>query len=117
MCELVKRVSEYILNASHLVQLPVAEAMLTCKDKSTEEESSQVFVPFINEAHVGTKELSLVTSLTTSDVEDCVMSSSVSGVPTAASLSSSPPLPSHIPHDSTPPNSPNVNITPASTPG
>lgn len=64
-----------------LAQLPIAEAMLTCCD-----ETSQLFIPFVNEVRVGPADHILSVSV---DMEDC----------------SSPPAPSL-----TPPSSPNVQV-------
>ena len=46
--EVCNRISCYISGACHVVQLPIGEAMITYKEKLSEEESSQIFVPFIN---------------------------------------------------------------------
>lgn len=69
------------------VQLPIAEAMLTCHD-----ESSQIFIPFISEVRVGPSDSGISVSV---DLEE-----SATGGPL---LSSSPPAP-----PLTPPSSPNV---------
>ncbi|XP_018904006.1 phosphofurin acidic cluster sorting protein 2 isoform X2 [Bemisia tabaci] len=56
--ELISRISQY-LNAAHTVQFPIAEAMITYKEKSSDEESSQIFIPFINDVRVGSSEVVL----------------------------------------------------------
>lgn len=50
--ELVGRVGQYLALAHH-TQLPIAEAMVTYKEKLTDDESSQVFVPFVSDVRVG----------------------------------------------------------------
>lgn len=65
-----------------LAQLPIGEAMLTCYD-----ETSQLFIPFINEVRVGPADHVLSVSV---DMDD---------------ICSSPPAPSL-----TPPSSPNVQV-------
>ncbi|CAH1792896.1 unnamed protein product [Owenia fusiformis] len=62
MTDIVNRVTRYVNGASNLVQLPLAEAMITYKNKSTDEESSQVFLPFINDVRVGLTDASIIQS-------------------------------------------------------
>uniref|UniRef100_A0A4W3KDF7 Phosphofurin acidic cluster sorting protein 2 n=1 Tax=Callorhinchus milii TaxID=7868 RepID=A0A4W3KDF7_CALMI len=45
--DVVARVTQYISNANIAHQLPIAEAMLTYKQKSPDEDSCQKFIPFI----------------------------------------------------------------------
>jgi len=52
IAELVGRVSQY-LNLSYSSHLSIAEAMVTYKEKLTDEESCQVFVPFVSDVKVG----------------------------------------------------------------
>ncbi|KAI5746143.1 hypothetical protein M8J77_000326 [Diaphorina citri] len=59
--EAVTRILHYVSIASTPVLLPVAEAMLTYKEKSSDDESSQIFIPFINEVRLGTPLLYEVT--------------------------------------------------------
>ncbi|XP_013887022.1 phosphofurin acidic cluster sorting protein 1 [Austrofundulus limnaeus] len=47
------RISQYISGASVTHQLPIAEAMLTCKHRTREEDSYQKFIPFIGVVKVG----------------------------------------------------------------
>ncbi|XP_010901986.2 phosphofurin acidic cluster sorting protein 1a [Esox lucius] len=47
------RISQYISDVSVTHQLPVAEAMLTCKYKTYDEDSYQKFVPFVGVVKVG----------------------------------------------------------------
>ena len=50
--ELVSRIQQY-LSTSSVVQLSIAEAMVTYKEKVSDEESTQVFVPFVSDVKVG----------------------------------------------------------------
>uniref|UniRef100_A0A8D8Y9G8 Phosphofurin acidic cluster sorting protein 2 n=3 Tax=Cacopsylla melanoneura TaxID=428564 RepID=A0A8D8Y9G8_9HEMI len=59
--EAVTRILHYASTAGTCVQLPVAEAMLTYKEKSSDDESSQIFIPFINEVRLGNPLLHEVT--------------------------------------------------------
>uniref|UniRef100_A0AAQ6IHN6 Phosphofurin acidic cluster sorting protein 1 n=1 Tax=Anabas testudineus TaxID=64144 RepID=A0AAQ6IHN6_ANATE len=45
--DVAARISQYISGATVTHQLPIAEAMLTCKHRTREEESYQKFIPFI----------------------------------------------------------------------
>ncbi|KAG7277093.1 hypothetical protein CRUP_031306 [Coryphaenoides rupestris] len=51
--DVVARVTQYMLGANGAHQLPIAEAMLTYKQKSPDEESCQKFIPFIGMVKVG----------------------------------------------------------------
>ncbi|KAL1513885.1 hypothetical protein ABEB36_003225 [Hypothenemus hampei] len=85
--EIAQKVIRYVsaangtISSAPLAHLPIAEAMLTCYD-----ETSQLFIPFINEVRVGPAENALSVSV---DLED-------------GSSLSAPSL--------TPPSSPNVQI-------
>lgn len=117
--EVVGRISRYLHNTSgSLLHLPVAEAMLTYKEKSSDEESSQIFIPFMNEVRLGSQEAALSASV---DLEEN-SSSVISGSPPSHSQFGpvgSPAGPtiqqmSVIPNDRkgeriTPPSSPNIN--------
>ena len=46
--EMVNRVCQYLAGSQQCLQLPVGEVMVTCKLRSTDEESIQKFIPFIN---------------------------------------------------------------------
>jgi hypothetical protein len=71
--EIVNRVSQYLANATSpnesLINLPVAEAMVTYKEKSSDEESSQVFIPFVSDVKVGTEAMPGPSSL---ELEDTI---------------------------------------------
>ncbi|KAE8741041.1 hypothetical protein FOCC_FOCC013453 [Frankliniella occidentalis] len=117
--EVVGRICRYLHNTSGaLLHLPVAEAMLTYKEKSSDEESSQIFIPFMNEVRLGSQESALSASV---DLEENA-SSVISGSPPSHSqigLVGSPAGPvnqqiSVLPSDRkgeriTPPSSPNIN--------
>uniref|UniRef100_A0AAY4AAZ3 Phosphofurin acidic cluster sorting protein 2 n=1 Tax=Denticeps clupeoides TaxID=299321 RepID=A0AAY4AAZ3_9TELE len=45
--DVVSRVTQYMVGANRAHQLPIAEAMLTYKQKSLDEDSCQKFIPFI----------------------------------------------------------------------
>uniref|UniRef100_A0AAQ5ZM49 Phosphofurin acidic cluster sorting protein 1 n=1 Tax=Amphiprion ocellaris TaxID=80972 RepID=A0AAQ5ZM49_AMPOC len=47
------RISQYISGATVTHQLPIAEAMLTCKHRTRDEDSYQKFIPFIGVVKVG----------------------------------------------------------------
>ncbi|XP_060111063.1 phosphofurin acidic cluster sorting protein 1 isoform X4 [Heteronotia binoei] len=51
--DVVGRIMQYVSGASVTHQLPVAEAMLTCKHKFQDEDSYQKFIPFIGVVKVG----------------------------------------------------------------
>lgn len=111
--ELVARVSQYLSSpADNLMQLPVAEAMVTYKEKSSDEESSQVFIPFVSDVRVGSdclgpggpQSLDLDDNSTTTGGGQAVGGSSVCG---SASLSiGSPPPEGRL----TPPSSPHIGV-------
>jgi hypothetical protein len=46
--DIISRISRYIESSSGFLHLPIAEAMITYKEKSSDEGSSQVFIPFIS---------------------------------------------------------------------
>ncbi|XP_038066153.1 phosphofurin acidic cluster sorting protein 2-like isoform X2 [Patiria miniata] len=111
--EMVNRVSQYLSGGQHRLQLPVGEVMVTCKQRSTDEESIQKFIPFINNVRIGSTD---AVSFSLSECEDTSPGSA--GGP----LSSSPPGgPSNRDKDvagsSTPPSSPvviNNSVSPIS---
>lgn len=51
--ELYSKVVNYLKSAQAVLQIPIAEAMVTYKDKNVDDESSQVFIPFICDAKIG----------------------------------------------------------------
>ncbi|NXA34107.1 PACS2 protein, partial [Eudromia elegans] len=99
--DVVSRITQYIAGANCAHQLPIAEAMLTYKQKSPDEESSQKFIPFVGVVKVGIVEQS---SATSGDSDDAAPSSS-------SVLSSTPPTsvsPAVKEASPTPPSSPSV---------
>ncbi|XP_015976954.1 phosphofurin acidic cluster sorting protein 2 isoform X2 [Rousettus aegyptiacus] len=100
--DIVSRVTQYIAGANCAHQLPIAEAMLTYKQKSPDGESSQKFIPFVGVVKVGIVEPS---SATSGDSDDAT--------PTGSSvLSSTPPSttsPAAKEASPTPPSSPSVS--------
>ncbi|XP_077961670.1 phosphofurin acidic cluster sorting protein 1 isoform X1 [Gasterosteus aculeatus] len=51
--DVAARISQYISGATVTHQLPIAEAMLTCKHRTRDEDSYQKFIPFIGVVKVG----------------------------------------------------------------
>ncbi|NXE52660.1 PACS2 protein, partial [Casuarius casuarius] len=98
--DVVSRITQYIAGANCAHQLPIAEAMLTYKQKSPDEESSQKFIPFVG---VSVILVTLVTPSLQGDSDDAAPSSS-------SVLSSTPPSVSPAVKEAspTPPSSPSV---------
>ncbi|KAM6949333.1 phosphofurin acidic cluster sorting protein 1 isoform 3-T3 [Aplochiton taeniatus] len=53
MLDVAGRISQYIGGSTITHQLPIAEAMLTCKHRARDEDSYQKFIPFIGVVKVG----------------------------------------------------------------
>ncbi|XP_047466696.1 phosphofurin acidic cluster sorting protein 2 isoform X4 [Mugil cephalus] len=112
--DVVSRVTQYMVGANGAHQLPIAEAMLTYKQKrkksfhfdfavSPDEDSCQKFIPFIGMVKVGIVEQ---TSATSGDSDDAA--------PLGSSLlSSTPPQVSPALKEAspTPPSSPSINTS------
>ncbi|XP_044127008.1 phosphofurin acidic cluster sorting protein 1 isoform X1 [Bufo gargarizans] len=100
--DIIGRIMQYVNGANNSQQLPIAEAMLTCKHKLQEDDSYQKFIPFIGVVKVGLVE----TSPPNTDAEDSV-SLSV-GLP-----STSPPSSVGVLRDgsATPPSSPSLSAS------
>ncbi|XP_029454672.1 phosphofurin acidic cluster sorting protein 2 isoform X4 [Rhinatrema bivittatum] len=98
--DVASRITQYIAGANCAHQLPIAEAMLTYKQKSPDEDSSQKFIPFVGVVKVGIVEQS---SATSGDSDDAAPASS-------NVLSSTPPPVSPVVKEAspTPPSSPSV---------
>ncbi|XP_058843268.1 phosphofurin acidic cluster sorting protein 2-like isoform X2 [Acipenser ruthenus] len=107
--DLVSRITQYMVGANGAHQLPIAEAMLTYKQKrkknfdfavSLDEDSCQKFIPFIGVVNVGIVEQS---SATSGDSDDAAPVGSML-------LSSTPPQVSPVLKEAlpTPPSSPSV---------
>ncbi|MBN3293059.1 PACS2 protein, partial [Polypterus senegalus] len=108
--DVVSRITQYMMGANGAHQLPIAEAMLTYKQKrkksfhfdfagSPDEDSCQKFIPFIGVVKVGIVEQS---SATSGDSDDAA--------PGSGLLSSTPPQVSPIVKEAspTPPSSPSI---------
>uniref|UniRef100_A0A3B4B5F0 Uncharacterized protein n=1 Tax=Periophthalmus magnuspinnatus TaxID=409849 RepID=A0A3B4B5F0_9GOBI len=99
--DVVSRVTQYMVGANGAHQLPIAEAMLTYKQKSPDEDSCQKFIPFIGVI----KNCTLFSPLSVSgDSDDATPSSLLSSTPPQVS----PALKEATP---TPPSSPSVNTS------
>ncbi|XP_020569168.1 phosphofurin acidic cluster sorting protein 2 isoform X3 [Oryzias latipes] len=101
--DVVSRVTQYMIGANGAHQLPIAEAMLTYKQKSPDEDSCQKFIPFIGMVKVAIVEQ---TSAASGDSDDAA--------PLGSSLlSSTPPQvsPAFQEASPTPPSSPSVNTS------
>uniref|UniRef100_H0XYC2 Phosphofurin acidic cluster sorting protein 1 n=1 Tax=Otolemur garnettii TaxID=30611 RepID=H0XYC2_OTOGA len=99
--DVVGRVMQYVNGAAATHQLPVAEAMLTCRHKFPDEDSYQKFIPFIGVVKVGLVEDSPSTA---GDGDD-------SPVVSLTVPSTSPPSSSGLSRDTTatPPSSPSMS--------
>lgn len=117
--DVASRVTQYMLGANGAHQLPIAEAMLTYKQKrkksfhfdfavSPDEDSCQKFIPFIGMVNVGLVEQS---SAVSGDSDD--------SAPFASLLSSTPPQMSPALKEAspTPPSSPSIHSSLYSSPG
>ncbi|XP_043480005.1 phosphofurin acidic cluster sorting protein 2 isoform X2 [Leptopilina heterotoma] len=95
--EVSTRVAEYISSAGLTLLLPIAEAMVAYRET---DDSSQIFIPFVNDVRVGCPDSSSSTSV---DLEEggTTMSGSPPSLPTPGAQV---PPPSRL----TPPSSPNV---------
>uniref|UniRef100_A0A673N8I4 Phosphofurin acidic cluster sorting protein 2-like n=1 Tax=Sinocyclocheilus rhinocerous TaxID=307959 RepID=A0A673N8I4_9TELE len=107
--DVVSRVTQYMLGANGAHQLPIAEAMLTYKQKSPDEDSCQKFIPFIG-----------VCGVLMFCACDCVfVGDSDDAAPVGSSLLSSTPPAQISPllkeASPTPPSSPSVHMS--SSPG
>uniref|UniRef100_A0A8D3AFX4 Phosphofurin acidic cluster sorting protein 2 n=1 Tax=Scophthalmus maximus TaxID=52904 RepID=A0A8D3AFX4_SCOMX len=101
--DVVSRVTQYMVGANGAHQLPIAEAMLTYKQKSPDEDSCQKFIPFVGVVKVGIVEQS---SAASGDSDDAA--------PLGSSLlSSTPPQisPALKEASPTPPSSPSVHTS------
>ncbi|XP_057370589.1 phosphofurin acidic cluster sorting protein 2-like isoform X1 [Daphnia carinata] len=51
--EVIHRLGRYLTSNGCTVQVPIAEAMITYREPNSEEESTQVFIPFVSEVRIG----------------------------------------------------------------
>ncbi|XP_033228222.1 phosphofurin acidic cluster sorting protein 2 isoform X3 [Belonocnema kinseyi] len=95
--EVAARVVEYLSSAGSTLLLPIAEAMVAYRET---DDSSQIFIPFVNDVRVGCPESNSSTSV---DLEEggITMSGSPPSLPTPGAQA---PPPGRL----TPPSSPNV---------
>ncbi|XP_061167958.1 phosphofurin acidic cluster sorting protein 1-like isoform X5 [Saccostrea echinata] len=105
--DIISRVSKYVNCSGSVVQIPIAEAMVMCRAKSGEEDSSQILIPFISEVKIGSCDV-MNASMDFEDTGNTLVNS--------PSLSSSPPsnmmtLDKPKMDISTPPSSPNVSVS------
>ncbi|XP_028330218.1 phosphofurin acidic cluster sorting protein 1 isoform X2 [Gouania willdenowi] len=100
--DVAARISQYISGATVTHQLPIAEAMLTCKHRTRDEDSYQKFIPFIGVVKVGLIESG---SSPTGDAEEGVAVSLA--VPSTSPPSHSSPT-GMIKEAATPPSSPSM---------
>ncbi|XP_057190690.1 phosphofurin acidic cluster sorting protein 1-like isoform X1 [Triplophysa rosa] len=99
--DVAARIAQYISGAVLTHQLPIAEAMLTCKHRTRDEDSYQKFIPFIGVVKVGLIEPGQSAA---GDTEEGV-------VVTLAVPSTSPPShgsPASLKETATPPSSPSM---------
>ncbi|XP_034019866.1 phosphofurin acidic cluster sorting protein 1-like isoform X5 [Thalassophryne amazonica] len=99
--DVASRIAQYISGATVTHQLPIAEAMLTCKHRMRDEDSYQKFIPFIGVVKVGLIESGPSPA---GDTEEGVAVS-------LAVPSTSPPShgsPTGIKESATPPSSPSM---------
>ncbi|KAL0970117.1 hypothetical protein UPYG_G00237370 [Umbra pygmaea] len=102
LLDVAGRISQYVSGATVTHQLPIAEAMLTCKHRTQDEDSYQKFIPFIGVVKVGLIEPG-----------SCSLGDSEEGVSVSLAVPSTSP-PSHsspaglMKELATPPSSPSM---------
>ncbi|UXI16859.1 homothorax 1 [Sarcoptes scabiei] len=114
--ELCNKVLNFMKTAQTLIQIPIAETMITYKDKTIDDESNQVFVPFICDVKIGMTEVNYGNfsideeGQTNSSGSALVQTSSSSIQGNEKSITSPTTVKeqSHQ-HPQTPPNSPNIS--------
>ncbi|XP_065211637.1 phosphofurin acidic cluster sorting protein 2 isoform X2 [Planococcus citri] len=110
--EIIIRIQRYLQQANSFVQLPIAEAMLTYKDKSSTEESSQIFIPFIVDVRLGNVDNQLTNSSIDTVLDESQTISPGVTIPCTILNTSSPPSTAadkRLEKPGTPPSSPNIN--------
>ncbi|XP_055929352.1 phosphofurin acidic cluster sorting protein 1-like [Argiope bruennichi] len=98
----VERILHYINNASFLWQMAIAEAMVTYKEKSSDDESSQIFIPFVTDVKIGMMEG--ITQTTSIDSEEMSANLTVPGNSPPCNVTEKGPRES-----TTPPSSPSIS--------
>ncbi|CAG0902129.1 unnamed protein product [Darwinula stevensoni] len=113
--EVVSRIGRYLGLCCGLLHLPVAEAMVTYKGRGSDEESSQIFIPFVNEVRIAFTEVGASTSVDLEEASPGGQSNfgGSAGPSSLPPVSGSPPQSSHleVKKDTTPPSSPNISST------
>lgn len=115
--DIIHRILNYMNGANGVIQLPIAEAMLTYKENNQDDESLQVFIPFVCDVKIGVMEgYSLYGnhSLEDETVSSSPPNSSVNNSHIEKSLSISSPLSSKEQQQLsqiavTPPSSPSIS--------
>ncbi|CAE1271389.1 PACS2 [Acanthosepion pharaonis] len=100
--EIFNRISKYLSSANYLLPIPIGEAMVTYKGRNTDEESTQIFIPFISEVKIGSPDY-LNASVDIDESPPCT--TTVSGSPPSQAGPVEKTKEGH-----TPPNSPNVSL-------
>ncbi|BFZ12018.1 hypothetical protein BsWGS_15057 [Bradybaena similaris] len=96
--DIVNRISKYMNGANSVHQMPIAEALIMCKGRSSDEGSSQIFIPFLSEVRIGRLD-----NFNSSECEEGQPSISLSSSPPAST-----PILEKIKDVHTPPSSPNI---------
>ncbi|BFZ07666.1 hypothetical protein BsWGS_10704 [Bradybaena similaris] len=107
--DIINRISRYLNGASLVHQMPIAEALIMCKGRGTDEVSSQIFIPFLSEVRIGT----LDTFSSSVEYDDSVQAAYVSSSPPAST-----PVLEKTKDVHTPPSSPNIgnlNMSPSTS--
>ncbi|XP_050438324.1 phosphofurin acidic cluster sorting protein 1 isoform X2 [Adelges cooleyi] len=55
--DIISKIQNYLMEASNTIQLQIAEAMLSYKEKSSDDEASQIFIPFVNDVRICTGDM------------------------------------------------------------
>ncbi|XP_035824704.1 phosphofurin acidic cluster sorting protein 2 [Aplysia californica] len=100
--DIVNRISKYLNGANSLHQMPIAEALIMCKGRSSDEVSSQIFIPFLSEVRIGT----LDNFNSSVEIEDSLPPVLLSSSPPAST-----PILEKTKEGHTPPSSPNIGAT------
>ncbi|XP_050531583.1 phosphofurin acidic cluster sorting protein 1 isoform X3 [Daktulosphaira vitifoliae] len=50
--DIISKIKNYLMEASNTIQFQIAEAMLSYKEKSSDDEASQIFIPFVNDVRI-----------------------------------------------------------------
>ncbi|CAL1533732.1 unnamed protein product [Lymnaea stagnalis] len=105
--DIINRMSKYINGANGTHQMPIAEALIMCKGRSSDEVSSQMFIPFLSEVRIGT----LDTFSSSVEYDDNLPPIGLSSSPPAST-----PVLDKAKDGHTPPSSPNIGAAAAMSP-